>query len=198
MTIHPAKLAAQADIAALLRGRAEPLRDPDAPRFADAFDRYADARIDLLSPAEEQDRRNVFDIALLASRLVRATDWAAGYAETRGLKPAYFGASTGGGAALRAAAGDPRITAVVSRGGRPDLAGREALAAVTAPTLLLVGARDGPVIELNQHAVADLHCPHELVIVPRAGHLFEVPGTLDRVVELASDWFRLAFEAPQP
>jgi putative phosphoribosyl transferase len=145
--------------------------------------------LDLLTPAEEADRRNVFDIALLASRLRMATEWAAGHVETAGLHPCYFGASTGGGAALRAAAGDPRIAAVVSRGGRPDLAGAEALEQVTAPTLLIVGERDGVVIELNAAASDVMRCEREMAIVPDAGHLFEEPGTLDQVVELASDWF---------
>lgn len=173
-------------------GRLSPRNNYVAQRLRDR--RLATLLLDLLSPAEEADRRNVFDISLLASRLVRATDWASRYEVTHGLKPGYFGASTGGGAALRAAAGDDRIAAVVSRGGRPDLAGKEALALVTAPTLLLVGSRDEPVIELNEMAASELHCPHELVIVPGAGHLFEEPGTLDRVVELAGDWFGINFE----
>lgn len=145
--------------------------------------------LDLLSPEEERHRSNVFDIPLLASRLLRATDWAADYKETSGLRPAYFGASTGAGAALHAAAGDKRIAAVVSRGGRPDLAGKSALSAVLAPTLLIVGSLDTQVIQLNSAALAELTCPAELVIVPGASHLFEEPGTLDRVVDLAADWF---------
>lgn len=145
--------------------------------------------LDLLSPEEERDRANVFDIPLLASRLVKATDWAESFRDTSGLRPAYFGASTGAGAALRAAAGDRRIGAVVSRGGRPDLAGKPALSAVLAPTLLIVGSLDMPVIQLNSAAAAELTCASELVIVPGASHLFEEPGTLDRVVELAADWF---------
>ncbi len=145
--------------------------------------------LDLLSPEEERDRANVFDIPLLASRLIRATGWAEGFSDTRGLRPAYFGASTGAGAALRAAAGDKRVGAVVSRGGRPDLAGKAALSAVLAPTLLIVGSRDTPVIQLNSAAAAALTCASELVIVPGATHLFEEPGTLDRVVDLAADWF---------
>jgi dienelactone hydrolase len=145
--------------------------------------------LDLLSPAEEADRRNVFDIALLARRLRAATDWAAGHPDTAGLAPGYFGASTGGGAALLAAAGDGRIAAVVSRGGRPDLAGEAALSMVAAPTLLIVGALDGVVIDLNRAALAAMHCKREIAIVPGAGHLFEEPGTLDQVVTLATDWF---------
>ena len=145
--------------------------------------------LDLLTPQEEQDRRNVFDIGLLAGRLRRAVDWAAGQAQTAGLRPCYFGASTGGGAALRAAAGDGRIAAVVSRGGRPDLAGVEALARVTAPTLLIVGELDGVVIELNAAAHDAMHCLREMAIILGAGHLFEEPGTLDQVVDLARAWF---------
>ena len=145
--------------------------------------------LDLLTPEEEADRRNVFDIALLASRLRRAADWAASYLETARLLLCYFGASTGGGAALRAAAGDPRIAAVVSRGGRPDLAGADALVRVTAPTLLIVGELDGVVIELNAGAIDAMHCERDMVIVPGAGHLFEEPTTLDLVVELTQDWF---------
>ena len=145
--------------------------------------------LDLLSSEEEADRRNVFDIELLSSRLRLAVDWAAANPDTARLAPAYFGASTGAGAALRAAAGDPRIAAVVSRGGRPDLAGQPALAEVCAPTLLIVGSRDGIVIDLNRAAHDAMQCERKLAIVPGAGHLFEEPGTLDRVVELASDWF---------
>lgn len=168
-------------------GRLSPRNNYVARRLRDAG--FATLLLDLLSPQEEQDRRNVFDITLLASRLVRATDWAATYAETSSLPPAYFGASTGAGAALRAAAGDDRITAVVSRGGRPDLAGETALASVLAPTLLIVGGLDGPVINLNEAAASALSCIHELVIVPGASHLFEEPGTLEQVVDLAADWF---------
>ena len=145
--------------------------------------------LDLLTPEEEADRRNVFDIALLASRLRRAADWAASFLATARLPLYYFGASTGGGAALGAAAGDPRIAAVVSRGGRPDLAGADALVRVTAPTLLIVGELDGVVIELNAGAIDAMHCERDMVIVPGAGHLFEEPGTLDQVVELTQNWF---------
>ncbi|MXP13223.1 alpha/beta hydrolase [Altererythrobacter confluentis] len=169
-------------------GRFSPRNNYVARRLRDAG--FATLLIDLLDRQEELDRRNVFDIALLASRLVKATDWAAKFPETAALKPAYFGASTGAGAALQAAAGDRRITAIVSRGGRPDLAGDEALAAVTAPTLLLVGGLDAPVITLNQAAAGALTCLHKLVIVPGASHLFEEPGTLEQVVDLAADWFR--------
>lgn len=169
-------------------GRLSPRNNHVAARLRE--DGMATLLLDLLTPAEEQDRRNVFDIALLATRLRLAADWAAEQPETRDLRPCYFGASTGGGAALRAAADDPRIAAVVSRGGRPDLAGADALGRVTAPTLLIVGERDGPVIELNTAAYHAMHCAREMAIVPGAGHLFEEPGTLDQVVALASAWFR--------
>lgn len=144
--------------------------------------------IDLLRPEEEANRANVFDIPLLASRLLEATWWARKQASLAQLPIAYFGASTGGGAALVAASQDNEIAAVVSRGGRPDLAGA-ALAAVRAPTLLIVGGLDTQVIELNQEALAQLNCTKELVIVPGATHLFEEPGTLDQVLELAASWF---------
>lgn len=146
--------------------------------------------IDLLTPAEERDRANVFDIALLAERLASAATWAASQPRLAPLSIGYFGASTGGGAALLAASrGDPKIRAVVSRGGRPDLAGAKALALVTAPTLLLVGSRDLPVIDLNREAMRHMHCKVSLVIIPGATHLFEEPGTLDQVVVQARDWF---------
>ncbi|GAB3542392.1 hypothetical protein GCM10027343_14280 [Noviherbaspirillum agri] len=144
--------------------------------------------IDLLLPQEEADRANVFDIPLLASRLQEATHWARGQPSLARLPVAYFGASTGGAAALVAAAQDHRIAAVVSRGGRPDLAGA-ALAEVRAPTLLIVGGFDTQVIGLNREAMAQLQCRKELVIVPGATHLFEEPGTLDQVLALAGDWF---------
>lgn len=144
---------------------------------------------DLLTPEEERDRANVFDIRLLASRLVDVTAWLTGQPNTATLPVGYFGASTGAGAALAAAA-DPRVevTAVVSRGGRPDLAG-EALTKVLAPTLLLVGGRDDVVIELNRRAQAMIPGTCELTIIPGATHLFEEPGTLEQVATLASDWF---------
>ncbi|HKT85246.1 MAG TPA: alpha/beta family hydrolase [Novosphingobium sp.] len=169
-------------------GRLSPRNNHVATRLRE--DGMATLLLDLLTPYEEQDRRNVFDISLLSSRLRLAADWAAGEPETRGLRPCYFGASTGGGAALRAAADDPRIAAVVSRGGRPDLAGVSALANVRAPTLLIVGELDGVVIELNAVAHRAMHCERDMAIVPGAGHLFEEPGTLDQVVSFASQWFR--------
>src|SRR5438874_5397337 len=146
--------------------------------------------LDLLTPAEENDRANVFDIALLASRLSHATDWSLAAPETAHLPIGCFGASTGAGAAL-VAAGVPRspVSAVVSRGGRPDLAG-EALTRVVAPTLLIVGSLDGQVIDLNRWAYERLAGPKDLVIVNGAGHLFEEPGTLAEVERHATRWFR--------
>ncbi|TRD12126.1 alpha/beta hydrolase [Erythrobacter insulae] len=174
-------------------GRFSPRNNYVAKTLRDAG--LATLLLDLLSPSEERDRDNVFDIVLLASRLKRATDWAAQFQATRDLRPAYFGSSTGAGAALRAAAGDRRIASVVSRGGRPDLAGSASLGAVTAPTLLIVGSLDGQVIELNKAAADTLTCPHKLTIVQGASHLFEEPGTLDQVVDLAGGWFRSNFAA---
>ncbi len=152
-------------------------------------DRLATLLMDLLDPAEEGDRRRVFDVELLATRLLAATDWVAAEPATRLLPVGYFGASTGAAAALIAAARrGERIRAVVSRGGRPDLAGPW-LPAVVSPTLLIVGGADHQVIELNEAALAELRCVKQLVIVPGAGHLFEEPGALDRVAELAANWF---------
>ena len=144
--------------------------------------------LDLLTPEEESLRSNVFDIPLLAQRLLLATAWAREQAETAQLPIGYFGASTGAGAALVAAAGDRRIFAIVSRGGRPDLAG-DALERVCAPTLLIVGGRDHTVIALNREAQRRLKAESELVIVPGATHLFEEPGALDEVIAHASRWF---------
>ncbi|MCO5102082.1 MAG: dienelactone hydrolase family protein [Burkholderiaceae bacterium] len=148
--------------------------------------------------ADERARHLRFDIALLETRLVGIADWLLDYEATRGLAIGLFGASTGAGAALAAAAERPdAIAAVVSRGGRPDLAG-EALSRVRAPTLLIVGGDDRPVIEANEQALARLGCEKRLVIVPGATHLFEEPGTLDAVARLARDWFlRHLLRAPR-
>lgn len=148
---------------------------------------------DLLTEREEAiDMRTTelrFDIPFLAKRLVAVTDWLDGQPATRDLAIGYFGASTGGGAALVAAADRPeRVSAVVSRGGRPDLAA-PALPRVTAPTLLIVGGRDEPVIEMNEWAMRQMRAPVKLEIVPGATHLFEEPGKLERVAGLALDWF---------
>ena len=152
-------------------------------------DRFATLLMDLLDPAEERDRRYVFDVELLATRLVAANDWVAAEPATRLLPVGYFGASTGAAAALIAAARrGERVRAVVSRGGRPDLAGPW-LPSVVSPTLLVVGGADHQVIGLNEAALAELRCVKQLVIVPGAGHLFEEPGALERVADLAADWF---------
>jgi putative phosphoribosyl transferase len=149
--------------------------------------------LDLLTPAEEavdlRTRELRFDIGLLANRLVAAISWLRDSGATRDLPIGLFGASTGGGAALVAAARAPDdVGAVVSRGGRPDLAG-DALPLVKAPTLLIVGAEDDVVVELNRKAMARMTAPVQLVLVRGATHLFEEPGTLEAVAQLARDWF---------
>jgi dienelactone hydrolase len=144
---------------------------------------------DLLTMPESEDRANVFDIELLASRLGAVTAWAAKQPATFDLPIGLFGASTGAAAALVAAAAAPHtVAAVVSRGGRPDLAGA-ALEQVRAPTLLIVGGRDTEVLALNRGALARLGCAKELTVVPGATHLFEEPGTLEAVSDLATAWF---------
>ena len=150
---------------------------------------------DLLTPEEEaldiQTREHRFNISLLAERLVHATKWATHQEQTRDLCIGYFGSSTGGAAALVAAAELPQhVGAVVSRGGRPDLAG-DALPTVQAPTLLIVGGNDDIVIELNEMARDPMRCEVKLQIIPGATHLFEEPGALEQVAKLASDWFSL-------
>ncbi|MGV3721057.1 MAG: dienelactone hydrolase family protein [Actinomycetota bacterium] len=149
--------------------------------------------MDLLTVEEEeidmQTRHLRFDIGLLAERLIHATDWLRSEPETRQFRIGCFGASTGAAAALIAAAERPdAVAAVVSRGGRPDLAGPY-LPMVTAPTLLIVGGNDQPVISMNEDALSRLQCEKELVIVPGATHLFEEPGTLEEVAHLARQWF---------
>jgi len=150
--------------------------------------------VDLLTPEEEtidrQTRHLRFDIELLATRLVDAATWLTHIDETRHLRVGYFGASTGGGAALVAAARLAHVIgAVVSRGGRPDLAGA-ALPHVVAPTLFIVGGRDTAVIHLNEAAYVQLRCQKALEIVPGATHLFEEPGALEHVAQLAAGWFQ--------
>lgn len=150
---------------------------------------FGTLRFDLLREEEARDRENVFDVPLLARRLLDAARWLAAEPDTHGLRIGYFGASTGAAAALRAAAdGEPAPFAVVSRGGRPDLAA-EALTRVEAPTLLVVGAHDPTVLGLNRAAFHALHCEKELAVVPGATHLFEEPGTLEEVTRLAQRWF---------
>lgn len=153
---------------------------------------------DLLSEAEAEDRRLVFDVGLLAERLEAALSWVRQQPEVAGLPVGLFGASTGAAAALVAAAhlGD-QVRAVVSRGGRPDLAGVK-LAEVTAPTLLIVGGLDDAVLDLNRDARRQLRCKTTLEVVPGATHLFEEPGTLGAVARLASQWFVSAFQEPAP
>src|SRR5438128_1797691 len=150
---------------------------------------------DLLTPEEESvdlyTREHRFNIGLLAERLVHATKWADQQPQTRNLRFGYFGSSTGGAAALVAAAEFPNVVgAVVSRGGRPDLSG-ETLPKVKAPTLLIVGGEDHVVIDMNEQARAQMRCEVKIEIVSGATHLFEEPGALERVAQLASDWFAL-------
>jgi dienelactone hydrolase len=153
---------------------------------------FATLLFDLLTAREEAlDERTLslrFDIPLLADRLAAATDWIASDPDGHRLEVGYFGASTGAAAALVAAADRPEVGAVVSRGGRPDLAGA-ALARVRAPTLLIVGGRDPAVLDLNREALQHLAAEKELAVVPGATHLFEEPGALEEVARLAADWF---------
>ncbi|MET7935557.1 dienelactone hydrolase family protein [Streptomyces sp. NPDC005322] len=155
---------------------------------------------DLLTEAEERvdaiTAEHRFDIPLLGRRLVAAVDWLAGHPATSGLPVGLFGASTGAAAALTAATERPeRVGAVVSRGGRPDLAGG-ALSRVRAPVLLIVGGDDHEVLRLNEQAAAMLAAPHEIHVVPGASHLFEEPGTLEQAAQAARDWFVRAFKRP--
>ena len=164
-------------------------------------DSLATLLFDLLTPEEEafdiHTREHRFNIDLLAERLVHATKWAGQQKKTRDLHIGYFGSSTGGAAALVAAAELPQdVGAVVSRGGRPDLAGN-ALPKVQAPTLLVVGGNDEIVIELNERARDRMRCEVKLEIIPGATHLFEEPGALEQVAKLASDWFSLHLDHSQ-
>jgi putative phosphoribosyl transferase len=153
--------------------------------------------IDLLEEDEAQDRLAIFDIELLADRLGAAAHWLGRDRETHGLPLGYFGASTGAAAAVMAAAREPEgVTAIVSRGGRPDLAW-DALPDVVAPTLLIVGGSDEEVGELNRRALALLRCPKEMVVIPGATHLFPEPGALEEVARLAERWF-LRHLGPDP
>jgi putative phosphoribosyl transferase len=149
----------------------------------------ATALFDLLTEVEENDRSNVFDIELLTERLLVTIGWLTSHDRLGGLPVGLFGASTGAAAALSAAAElGHSVAAVVSRGGRPDLA-MATLAEVTTPTLFIVGGSDTVVLELNRRARAELTCPSELVVVPGASHLFAEPGALDEVATLAAEWF---------
>lgn len=168
-------------------GRLSPRNNAVAHTLQDAG--LATLLADLLTEGEAEDRRVVFDIGLLATRLLDCTRWIQQQQATQSLPVGYFGASTGGGAALVAAAqAGMDVRAVVSRGGRPDLADAY-LGQVQAPTLLIVGGADEPVIALNKQALSRLRGAKELVIVPGATHLFEEPGTLEQVAQLACDWF---------
>jgi putative phosphoribosyl transferase len=178
--------------------RLSPLNRQVAHALNDAG--FATLLFDLLSTHEEADRANVFDVPLLARRLVAATHWLRRQPETARLALGYFGASTGSAAALLAAAElQAGVCAVVSRGGRPDLA-QPRLAEVVAPVLLIVDGADTTVLELNRQAQRQLGCENELAVVPGATHLFEEPGALDRVARLAIDWFtqHLHEGAPTP
>ena len=165
-----------------------------SPRNTKVAESLREARLgtllfDLLTEEESADRRNVFDIPLLAERLLQATVWLGRQAQTAPLPIGYFGASTGAAAALVAAArAEVEVGAIVSRGGRPDLAGA-ALGKVRAPTLLIVGGADEVVLDLNREALERLTCEKRLVIVRGATHLFEEPGALEQVVDLARLWF---------
>lgn len=176
-------------IVAFAHGSGSSRRSPRNRAVAQALNGagFATLLFDLLTPSEEIDRTNVFDIPLLASRLVAASAWLGERSDVGELPLGYFGASTGAGAALSAAGelGD-RVKAVVSRGGRPDLA--RDLGAVRAPTLLIVGGADHQVLALNHEAQQQLRCPSELAVVPGATHLFEEPGALEQVSRLAIDW----------
>ena len=149
---------------------------------------------DLLSETEARDRANVFDIELLAGRVVEALDWVSAQAELKSLPAGIFGASTGAAAALVAAANAPlAVSAVVSRGGRPDLAGA-ALGKVRCPTLLIVGGADLTVLDLNRSALRALTCEKQLTVIPGATHLFDEPGTLEQAADAAASWFRVHFK----
>lgn len=158
---------------------------------------------DLLTVQEEQADQHSgqyrFDIPLLTRRMQDATDWVSAQAGLQGMPVGYFGASTGSAAAIIAAARlGNAVAAVVSRGGRPDLAGPAALQAVQAPTLLIVGGADEQVMDLNEQALRHLRCERSLVVVPGATHLFEEPGALEQVARLAADWFGRHFRAGEP
>lgn len=186
---------ASTGIVLFAHGSGSSRHSPRNSRVATALNRagFATLLFDLLTEEEELDRANVFDTALLADRLAGATRWVLGHPEALGgggsLPVGYFGASTGAAAALWAAAEpDLPVKAIVSRGGRPDLAAAR-LPDVTAPTLLIVGGNDGLVLDLNSQAQAQLRCENQLAVVPGATHLFEEPGALEEVAELAADWF---------
>jgi len=183
--------AAALGVVAFAHGSGSSRASPRNRRVAQVLNahRLATLLFDLLDDNEAEDRRDVFDIALLAERVVQALDWIAARTDVGRLRVGLFGASTGAAAALVAATRRPaQIAAVVSRGGRPDLAA-EALERVTAPTLLVVGGSDPEVLKVNRTAMAALACEKRLEIVPGATHLFEEPGALDAVAHMAGAWF---------
>jgi putative phosphoribosyl transferase len=189
----PADLAAPADAAGVVvfaHGSGSSRRSPRNVAVADRLhrDRLATLLFDLLTETEAADRRRVFDIRLLAERLEAAVRWLGGDDGLSVQPVGLFGASTGAAAALVASVSLPEVVAIVSRGGRPDLAG-DTLGRVTAPTLLIVGGADAEVLELNRQAQARMRTETRLEVVPGATHLFEEPGALERVAGLASAWF---------
>ncbi|MDZ7676072.1 MAG: dienelactone hydrolase family protein [Acidimicrobiales bacterium] len=190
----PGFLAVPADARGLVvfaHGSGSSRHSPRNRQVADVLERagFATLLFDLLTADEAQDRANVFDVGLLADRLVNVEHWTRAQPSLAALPTGFFGASTGACAALGAAAMAPsNVFAVVSRGGRPDLAG-ELLPQVEAPTLLLVGEKDETVLELNRTAQERLRCRSHLEVIPGAGHLFEEPGALTAVAEAARDWF---------
>jgi putative phosphoribosyl transferase len=189
----PGDLAVPPDASALVvfaHGSGSSRRSPRNVAVAERLHRdgLATVLFDLLTDEEARDRRVVFDIGLLARRLASAIDGVSGESDLAETPVALFGASTGAAAALVASVSIPAVTAIVSRGGRPDLA-RDALERVTAPTLLIIGGADPEVLELNRQARARMRSETRLEVVPDATHLFEEPGALERVAELASAWF---------
>ena len=191
--VLPGSLALPADafgVVLFAHGSGSSRHSPRNVLVADALNEAGLATLlfDLLTPGEALERENVFDIPLLAGRLLAATAWVGTQEDARRLPLGYFGASTGAAAALWAAAGDAAAHAVVSRGGRPDLA-QSRLPSVRAPTLLIVGELDELVLELNQAALDLLPGEAELRVVPGATHLFEEPGALEKVARLAQEWF---------
>jgi dienelactone hydrolase len=183
-------------VVAFAHGSGSSRHSPRNQAVADELNRVGIATLllDLLTPEEERadevTGQQRFDIDLLTSRLTGTVDWLAEREDTAGVPIGLFGASTGAAAALRTAAERPElVAAVVSRGGRPDLAGTEALQVVRAPTLLIVGGADTEVLRLNEDAADRLSAPHRIHVVPRATHLFEEPGALEEVADAASGWF---------
>ncbi len=192
---HLAVPARAAGIVIFAHGSGSGRHSPRNKRVATAFNRAGIGTLlfDLLQPLEAEDRAAVFDIDLLAERLIQATRWLRQHPAAAGLGVGYFGASTGAAAALAASASDDNaVVAVVSRGGRPDLADRF-LPYVSAPTLLIVGGDDRDVLALNRRAMSLMTCETELVVIPHASHLFEEAGALDQVTDHALRWFQRHF-----